>query len=86
MFALGSWHTRQLTTKLTFLDAIGSDPTKPRKIPGRSTARLLLRMASCVGLAILRLPEPRRASCSSGTSSKTLYFLRTHILFLLAVC
>ena len=25
---------RLMTTRLVFLDAIGSDPTKPRKIPG----------------------------------------------------
>ena len=86
MFALGSWHTRQLTTKLIFLDAIGSDPTKPRKIPGRSTDCLLLRMASCVGLAIFRLPEPRRKLQLWNFKQDLIYFLRTHVLFLLALC
>lgn len=79
MFALGSWHTRQLTTKLTFLDAIGSDPTKPRKIPGRSTARLLLRMASCVGLAIFSLPEPRRKLQLRNFKQDLILFAHAHL-------
>lgn len=82
MFALGSWHTRQLTTKLIFLDAIGSDPTKPRKIPGRSTARLLLRMASCVGLAIFSLPEPRRKLQLRNFKQDLILFAHAHLAHL----
>ena len=40
-----------LSSKLVFLDAIGSDPTKPRKIPG-ATGR------ACVCHSLARVPLP----------------------------
>jgi hypothetical protein len=47
---------------------------------------LLPRMASCVGLAIFRLPEPRRKLQLWNFKQDLIYFLRTHVLFLLALC
>ena len=62
-----------LSSKLVFLDAIGSDPTQPRKIPGCDWARA--RAYACRFLALPASPgsrasvtrQPRR--CGPGLAA-----------------
>ena len=58
-----------LSSKLVFLDAIGSDPTKPRKIPGATGRACVCHFLARVRVRV-RVPLPGPGS-NTGTASVT---------------